>query len=166
MTKTSGLLRLKIKSPHHQPDGEDIRIEAEGLAREIQGDVMAREGEIADAIEASIRKYAASLVGVGDAPAQNTAGETVVCLRRYDETLRQMVFEPLSSAPVVAPASGLTPEERETLIGLLSRLDDGKSGGCLYDGRVCRGDLVAKALGLPRVLKVEPLPPVAGSTET
>ena len=55
----SHLLELPIITPHHQPNGDQIRLHAEGLAREIQHDVMAKEAELADAIEASIRKFAA-----------------------------------------------------------------------------------------------------------
>lgn len=56
--KHDTLLDLPIKSPHHQPKGDAIRLRAEGLAREIQNDIMAREAEVADAIEASIREFA------------------------------------------------------------------------------------------------------------
>lgn len=52
------LLEFKIKSPHHQPNGDRIRFTAEGLAREIQNDVMAKEDELADAIEVVIRRFA------------------------------------------------------------------------------------------------------------
>jgi hypothetical protein len=55
---TPHLLELKIKSEHHQPNGDQIRLHAEGLAREIQNDVMAKEAEIADAIEHAIRRFA------------------------------------------------------------------------------------------------------------
>lgn len=55
------LLELPIKSPHHQPGGDQIRLHAEGLAREIHHDVMASEAELADAIEAAIRRFAMSV---------------------------------------------------------------------------------------------------------
>jgi hypothetical protein len=51
---------LLIESGPPRRSGADlVRRHAEGLAREIQNDVMAREGEIADAIEAAIRRFAA-----------------------------------------------------------------------------------------------------------
>lgn len=56
---TPKLIDLPLVSPHHQPHGDAIRLRAEGLAREIQHDIMAPEAEIADAIEASIREFAA-----------------------------------------------------------------------------------------------------------
>ena len=40
------------------PDADLVRRHAEGLAREIQADVMAKEDEIADAIEHAIRRFA------------------------------------------------------------------------------------------------------------
>jgi hypothetical protein len=54
----SKLLDLPIKSPHHQADGDAIRLRAEGLAREIHNDIWATEGDIANAIESAIRKFA------------------------------------------------------------------------------------------------------------
>lgn len=59
VTDAPRLLEIPIKSPHHQPDGDRVRMTAEGLAREIHNDVMAKEAEIADAIENEIRRFAA-----------------------------------------------------------------------------------------------------------
>lgn len=47
-----------IESGLHTEDRDLIRRHAEGLAREIMSDVMACEDEIADAIEAGIRRFA------------------------------------------------------------------------------------------------------------
>lgn len=49
---------LLIESGYSAPGSDLIRRHAEGLAREIQADVMAGEAEIADAIEAGIRRFA------------------------------------------------------------------------------------------------------------
>lgn len=40
-----------------KPTDDLIRRHAEGLARDIQSDIMAKEDEIADAIEAAIRRF-------------------------------------------------------------------------------------------------------------
>lgn len=56
--KRSVLQHPNHSLPHHRPEADPIRCEAEGLAHEIHNDVMAKEPEIADAIEASIRRYA------------------------------------------------------------------------------------------------------------
>ena len=51
---------LLIESgPPSRPNADLVRRHAEGLAREIQNDVMAPEIELADAIEMAIRRFAA-----------------------------------------------------------------------------------------------------------
>lgn len=60
-----GLDELLIESgPSKRKDADRIRKHAEGLAREIQSDVMAKEDEIADAIEAAIRRFSGRCIYV------------------------------------------------------------------------------------------------------
>lgn len=55
-TKLSPLLIESGPSPRKNAD--PIRRHAEGLARDIQNDVMAKQDEVADAIERGIRRFA------------------------------------------------------------------------------------------------------------
>lgn len=53
---------------------QTIRERAEFLAREIQGDVFAREKELADAIEVEVRRYARPIFLSGKTPAEVKPG--------------------------------------------------------------------------------------------
>lgn len=68
---------LLIESgPSPRKNADLIRRHAEGLAREIQHDVMAPETEVADAIEAAIRRFS------GRCPSKTDRQETRGVVRR------------------------------------------------------------------------------------